>query len=113
MGDNYVKEWEIEAERRGLPNKKTSCKALKDSRPDKALRLFDRYGVLTPEELKSRYHVRLEKLIKDIDIEAVTLSNMVQNQIIPAAVSYQKTVAQSIKAVIEVMGDARKSSNRC
>jgi len=108
MGDNYVKEWEIEAERRGLPNKKTSCKALKDLKTDKALRLFDRYGVLTPEELKSRYHVRLEKLIKDIDIEAVTLSNMVQNQIIPAAVSYQKTVAQSIKAVIEVMGDAKE-----
>ncbi|HNY66069.1 MAG TPA: glutamine synthetase III [Deltaproteobacteria bacterium] len=107
MGDNYTKEWEKEAARRGLPNKKTTCEALKDLKADKAIKLFDKYGVLSPSELKSRYHVRLEKYIKGVDIEAVTLCNMVQNQIIPAAVAYQKTVATSLKSVMDVLGDGK------
>ncbi|HVN72161.1 MAG TPA: glutamine synthetase III, partial [Desulfomonilia bacterium] len=108
MGDNYIREWEVEAEKRGLPNKKTSPESLKDLKTDKAIKLFKKYGVLTPEELKSRYHVRLEKYIKEVDIEAVTLSNMVQNQIIPAAVTYQKTIAQSVKSVMDVIGDGKE-----
>jgi len=63
--------------------------------------------VLAPSELKSRYHVRLEKYIKEVDIEAVTLGNMVQNQIIPASLSFQKTVAKSISTVIGVLGDGK------
>jgi len=104
MGDNYTKEWEAEAERRGLPNKKTTCEALKDLKTDKAVKLFEKYKVLSALELKSRYHVRLEKYIKEIDIEAVTLNNMVQNQIIPAAINYQKKIAESVKSVIDVVG---------
>ncbi len=107
MGDNYTREWEAEAAKRGLPNKKTSCEALKDLKSDKALKLFEKYNVLSALELKSRYHVRLEKYIKEIDIEAVTLNNMVQNQIIPAAISYQRKIAQSLKSVIEVIGDSK------
>ena len=107
MGDNYTREWEIEAAKRGLPNKKTSCEALKDLKTDKALKLFEKYNVLSALELKSRYHVRLEKYIKEIDIEAVTLNNMVQNQIIPAAISYQRKIAQSVKSVIDVIGDSK------
>lgn len=108
MGDNYTKEWEDEAAKRRLPNKKTSCEALKDLKSDKALKLFEKYGVLSPIELKSRYHVRLERYIKEVDIEAVTMCNMVQSQVIPAAVAYQKTVAQSVKAVMDVMGDTKE-----
>jgi len=107
MGDNYTKEWEAEAERRGLPNKKTTCEALKDLKTDKAVKLFEKYKVLSALELKSRYHVRLEKYIKEIDIEAVTLNNMVQNQIIPAAINYQKKIAESVKSVIDVVGDSK------
>ena len=108
MGDNYTKEWEDEAAKRGLPNKKTSCEALKDIKTDKAVKLFEKYGVLSPVELKSRYHVRLERYIKEIDIEAVTLCNMVQNQIIPAAVHYQKNIANSVKSVIDVIGEGKE-----
>ncbi len=108
MGDNYTREWEAEAAKRGLPNKKTSSEALKDLKTDKAIRLFEKYGVLSPVELKSRYHVRIERYIKEIDIEAATLYNMVQTQIIPAAISYQKKVAGSIKNVIDVMGDGKE-----
>jgi glutamine synthetase len=107
MGDNYISEWEKEAAKRKLPNKKTSPEALKDLKTEKAIKLFDKYGVLAPSELKSRYHVRLEKYIKEVDIEAATLCNMVQNQIIPAALSYQKTVAKSIGTVISVIGDGK------
>ncbi len=108
MGDNYTREWEAEAAKRGLPNKKTSPESLKDLKTDKALKLFEKYGVLSPVELESRYHVRLEKYIKEVDIEAVTLCNMVQNQVIPASVQYQKSLASSLKAVIDVMGTGKE-----
>ncbi len=64
--------------------------------------------MLSPVELESRYHVRLEKYIKEVDIEAVTLCNMVQNQVIPASVQYQKSLASSLKAVIDVMGTGKE-----
>ena len=108
MGDNYTKEWEKEAAKRGLPNKKTGYEALKDLKSDKALKLFNKYGVLSPVELKSRYHVRLERYIKEIDIEAVTLFTMVQSQILPAAAGYQKALAQSIKNAMDVIGDGKE-----
>lgn len=108
MGDNYTKEWEAEAVKRKLPNKKTSSEALKDLDTKKAVELFEKYSVLTSGELKSRYRIRLEKYIKEIDIEAVTLCNMVQNQIIPAALQYQKAVSGSIGSAIEVLGDTRE-----
>lgn len=108
MGDNYTKEWEAEAAKRGLPNKKTSCEALKDLKTDKAIKLFQKYGVLSPVELKSRYHVRLEKYIKEVDIEAMTLCNMVQNQIIPASITYQKNIAMSVKSAMDVIGDGKE-----
>ncbi|HPI92954.1 MAG TPA: glutamine synthetase III [Deltaproteobacteria bacterium] len=107
MGDNYTKEWEAEAAKRKLPNKKTSGEALKDLITDKAFKLFEKYGVLSSVELKSRYHVRLERYIKEVDIEAVTLANMVQNQILPAALQYQRVVAGSVRSAIEVIGDGR------
>ncbi len=105
MGDNYTREWETEAAKRRLPNKKTSCESLKDLKTDKAIRLFEKYNVLSALELKSRYHVRLERYIKEVDIEAVTLRNMVQNQILPAAVDYQNKLALSVKSVIDVIGE--------
>ena len=108
MGDNYTQDWEKEAAKRGLPNKKTGYEALKDLKTDKALKLFEKYGVLSPEELKSRYHVRLERYIKEIDIEAATLFTMAQSQILPAAATYQKTLAQSIKNAMDVIGDGRE-----
>jgi glutamine synthetase len=107
MGDNYTREWEKEAAKRGLPNKKTSAEALKDLRTEKALKLFEKYGVLTATELKSRYHIRLERYIKEIDIEATTLANMVQSQVIPASVEYQRTLASSVSAVVDVLGDTK------
>jgi len=106
MGDNYSKEWEAEASRRGLPNKKTSYESFPDMASSKAIALFEKYRVLSPVELKSRYHVRLERYVKEIDIEAGTLCNMVECQVLPAAIRYQKDLASSITLTAQALGSA-------
>jgi glutamine synthetase len=106
MGDNYSKEWDEEAKRRGLPNKKTTPESLSDLVTEKALALFEKYNVLSRVELKSRYHIRLERYCKEMDIEAMTLCSMIQNQIIPAGIDYQYKVASSVAAAAGVLGDA-------
>ncbi|MBN1534091.1 MAG: glutamine synthetase III [Spirochaetes bacterium] len=105
-GDNYTKEWEEEAAKRKLPNHKTSVEALPSLDTEKAKGLFEKYKVLSPVELKSRYHIRLERYAKDIDIEAKALSNMVTSQIIPAALRFQGEMAKSLKDTAKVLGDA-------
>jgi glutamine synthetase len=103
-GDNYTKEWELEAEKRGLPNAKTTPVALKALVTDKALNLFDKYHVLSKIESKSRYLIYLEKYIKDLEIEVKCLNNICVSQVIPAAAAYQKKLASTInetKAALE------------
>ncbi|MCU0844599.1 MAG: glutamine synthetase III, partial [Spirochaetes bacterium] len=104
MGDNYSKEWEVEAGRRGLPNKKTSYESIPDLASNKAVALFEKFKVLSSVELKSRYHVRLERYVKEIDIEAGTLCNMVESQVLPAAIRYQKELASSITLTAQALG---------
>lgn len=105
-GDNYTKEWEIEAEKRGLPNAKTTPVALKALVTDKALNLFEKYQVLSKIELKSRYLIYLEKYIKDLEIEVKCLNNICMNQVIPAAVIYQKTLARTINETKAALGSS-------
>ncbi len=104
MGDNYTDEWHREAEGRKLPNLKTTPEALKALDAEKALSLFEKYNVLSRIELKSRYTIRLEKYIKDIDIEAKALFNIASSQVIPAAVKYQGDLAVSISKAEKVLG---------
>jgi glutamine synthetase len=104
MGDNYSEEWHKEAAKRGLPNLRTTPEALMALNTDKAKTLFSKYGVLTEVELKSRYHIWLEKYIKDIEIEAKALYDMVTTQVIPAGFKYQKELAKSVEAVSKVTG---------
>jgi glutamine synthetase len=106
MGDNYSVKWEKEAEKRGLPNKKKSPDSLQDLVTEKALSLFEKYRVLSEIELKSRYHIRLERYVMEIDIEVMCLSNIASSQILPAAIRYQGVLASSIDDVTEVLGDA-------
>ena len=95
-GDNYTAEWELEAEKRGLPNYKTTPIALKALVTEKALNLFEKHQVLSQVELKSRYLIYLEKYIKDLEIEVKCLNSICLSQIIPAAAMYQKTLAGAI-----------------
>lgn len=105
-GDNYTKEWEMEAEKRGLPNAKTTPVALKALVTDKALNLFEKYQVLSKIELKSRYLIYLEKYIKDLEIEVKCLNNICMNQVIPAAVAYQKILAGTINETKAALGSS-------
>ena len=105
-GDNYTKEWEIEAGKRGLPNYKTTPVSLKALVTDRALNLFDKYKVLSNVELQSRYVIYLEKYIKDLEIEVKCLNNICLNQVIPAAAAYQKMLAKAIISTREALGNA-------
>lgn len=105
-GDNYTKEWEVEAGKRGLPNDKTTPVALKALVTDKALNLFEKYQVLSKVELKSRYLIYIEKYIKDLEIEVKCLNNICMSQVIPAASAYQKILAKSINEAKEALGNS-------
>jgi glutamine synthetase len=111
-GDNYSKAWEEEAAKRGLPNEKTTPTALKALVTEKALSLFEKYEVLSRVELKSRQLIHLERYMKDMEIEIKCLHNICMNQIIPAAVSYQKKLAEAINATREALGSAAVVSSQ-
>lgn len=111
-GDNYTKEWEAEAKKRGLPNEKTTPSALKALITDKSLKLFEKYEVLSNVELKSRYLIHVERYIKDLEIEVNCLNHICMTQVIPAAVAYQKTLAKAIISAKEALGTAAVVSSQ-
>jgi glutamine synthetase len=104
-GDNYTPEWEAEAVKRGLPNDKTTPAALKALITDKAIKLFEKYQVLTKVEMQSRYLIYVEKYIKDLEIEVKCLNNICMSQAIPAAVTYEQRLADAIGETLEILDD--------
>ena len=103
-GDNYTAAWKKEAARRGLPNLTQTPDALRALVTDKAIKLFTSYKVLTERELHSRYEVYHEAYEKTIRIEASCAVNMVRTQILPAVLSYQSQVAQTVTRVSAASG---------
>jgi glutamine synthetase len=95
-GNNYSEEWAKEAEKRKLPNVKTTIDALKAFVTPKAIKLFGAYKVLSKEELHSRYDVYVEQYAKQINIEALTSIQMVRRLYIPAAVYFMTDLGNSI-----------------
>lgn len=100
-GNGYAKEWVEEAERRGLPNIKSSVEAACALTTDKSIELFEKFGIFTKTELESREEVVYETYSKTINIEALTMIDMAKKQILPAVVGYTKTVADTVLAVKE------------
>lgn len=96
-GDGYSFEWEKEAEKRGLPNVKTTPLALDALSTDKAKELFESNGVYTHRELEARHEIELENYLKKVQIEGRVMGDLALNHIIPVAVNYQNTLAQNIK----------------
>jgi len=92
-GNNYSDEWVVEAKQRGLLNLRRTPEALLQLKTADAKTLFKSTGILTEIELESRYHVRLERYIKDILIELHTLQEMVDTQVLPAAYAYVGQIA--------------------
>ncbi len=94
-GNNYSEEWVKEAEKRGLPNYRRTPEALAQLVTRQSRSLLTKLGVLTKEELESRYHVRMERYIKDMLIEMHTLLEMVDTLVLPAAFTYSGQLATS------------------
>lgn len=98
-GDGYSDEWIEEAKRRGLPNIKSMIEAAGALTTDKAVKLFEKFGIFTETELESREEIIYETYAKTINIEALTMIDMAGKQIIPAVINYTKSLADTINAV--------------
>lgn len=98
-GNNYSEEWVAEAERRGLPNLKSSVDAIPVFIAEKNVKVFEKHGVLNPTEVHSRYEICLENYIKTIRIEALTMVEMSSRQILPASLAYVRKVAETVASL--------------
>ncbi len=98
-GNGYADEWVEEAKRRGLPNIKSMIEAADTLTTDKAVRLFEKFGIFTKVELESREEIIYETYAKTINIEALTMIDMAGKQIIPAVVKYTRMLADTVNAV--------------
>jgi glutamine synthetase len=94
-GNNYSEEWVKEADKRGLPNLRRTPEALKQLVTKQSRQLLTKLGIFSEEELDSRYHVRLERYVKDMLIELHTLRETVDTLVLPAALEYVGGLATS------------------
>lgn len=98
-GNGYSEEWIIEAEKRGLPNIRSTVEAIPALIKDKNVKIMEKHGVLSKIELESRYEISLENYIKTINIEALTMLDMAKRQILPAAIKFATNIAESINSI--------------
>ena len=101
-GNGYTVEWEEEAAKRGLPNKKNTPAALPALIEPKNIALMEDFGVLTKVEMESRYEVEMEHYSKIINIEALTMLEMARKQLLPAINSYMSEVANTAASKLAV-----------
>ncbi len=101
-GDNYSAEWVAEAERRGLHNMKDTPSALTAFSAKKNIDLFDRYKVFSPRETESRANVLNQMYAHRVSVEAATMKDIASTLILPAALQFQKRVADTITATAAV-----------
>ncbi len=100
-GDGYSEEWEKDAEKRGLPNVKTTPLALDAMVTEKAKHLFVNNAVYTEAELEARHEIELEKYIKKVQIESRIMGDLALSHIIPAAIEYQNVLIENVKGMKE------------
>src|SRR5436189_928340 len=98
-GDGYSEAWQKEAEKRGLPNVKTTPLALDAMVTDKAKKLFENNDVYTHGELEARHEIELEKYIKKVQIESRIMGELATSHVLPAAIRYQNLLANNIKGL--------------
>ena len=98
-GDGYSDAWVAEAERRGLPNIRSMVDAIPALTTDKAINMFEKFGVFTKAELESREEIQYEIYAKEINIEARAMINITNKTLIPAVIKDITALAQSINAV--------------
>lgn len=95
-GNNYSPEWKREAARRGLSNLPTTVDAIPACINEKNIAVFEKHGVMTAAEMKSRYEIMAERYVKVIDIEARTMLQIANREIIPASINFQSDVLKEL-----------------
>ena len=95
-GDNYSPEWHKEAAKRGLPIMADSVAAYPILKSKKTVDLFKAYGVLNKAEVDSRFHISVEKYVKQMGIEADTAVNIARTMVLPAALQHQELLAGAL-----------------
>ncbi len=105
-GNGYGDEWKAEAKKRGLSNNPTTPTALDAFVDKKSLELFDSLGILSHREQEARYDIYLETYTKKIQIESRIIADMVNNQILPAAIRYQKTIVDNVNGLKNILSAA-------
>lgn len=98
-GDNYVPEWTVEAKKRGLPNLKNTPESIEVLKTKKNIQVLVKHGVLTEVEIASRYEINKHAYHTVLVLEGDCAVTMARTQLIPAAIEYQKQVAETIKSV--------------
>jgi glutamine synthetase len=108
-GNNYTEEWRKEAAKRGLLNHANTVDALPELAKPEVMKIFEKYKVLNSRELNARYEVAVETYVKTINVEAQLMVLMSNRYILPAALQYQKDVADSVKSVRAAGGNAKEA----
>jgi len=98
-GDGYTEDWQKEAKKRGLPNMKTTPEALEAIKAKKNVAVLVKHGVLSEKEINSRYEINIHAYATVVALEGGCAATIARTQLIPAAIEYQKQLADNIKAV--------------
>jgi len=101
-GDGYSEAWANEAQKRGLPNVKTTPLALDAMVTEKAKHLFESNNIYSHSELEARHEIELEKYIKKVQIESRIMGELATSHILPPAIRYQNLLANNIRGLKEV-----------
>ncbi|HCR13986.1 glutamine synthetase III [Solidesulfovibrio sp.] len=112
-GDGYSEEWHVEAEKRGLPNLKTTPDALPVLTSPEVVKLFTTYGVFSEAELASRKEIYLEQYVKTIQTEAALVVRMAKTIIFPAAMRYQGELAATCANLKAIGHDFKMTTLEC
>ncbi len=97
-GDGYTDEWHAEAKKRGLPNYKDCITAIPVLGSEKNIKLFEKYKVLSKDEVESRVHIFMEKYAKELLIESEAMVLIGRQNILGAALAHQTVLAQAISS---------------
>lgn len=111
-GDGYSEAWAKEAEKRGLPNVKTTPQALDAMVTKKAKKVFEENDIYTHEELEARHEIELEKYIKKVQIESRIMGELATSHVLPAAIRYQTLLANNIRGLKEAGMTEKAYSNQ-
>ena len=104
-GNGYSREWEKEAEKRGLRAIRNVPEAYEVFREKATVDMFSNLGVLAPNELEARYEILNETYVKKLQIEARVIGDICLNHVLPAAVKYQNILIENVKGVKEIFGN--------